>query len=55
MRREEVLGMFPEHMRGRWETVAGHAEYLQEIRLRAGSPAAVLIDQKEWFVDNAGA
>ena len=55
MRREEVLGMFPEHMRSRWETVAEHAECMQEIRLRAGSPAAVLIDQKEWFVDNMGA
>lgn len=54
MRREEVLGMFPEYMRSRWDTVAGHAESLQEIRLRAGSPPAVLIDHREWFVDTAG-
>lgn len=54
MRREEVLDMFPEYMRGNWETVAEHAGNLQEIRLRVGRPAAVLIGQREWFVDAAG-
>ena len=41
-------------MRGRWESVAERADSLQEIRLRANRPAAVLIDQKEWFVDETG-
>lgn len=54
MKREEVLDMFPEHMRGNWETVAGYADNLQEIRLRVGRPVTVLIGQKEWFVDVAG-
>lgn len=54
MRREEVLGMFPEHMRGRWETVAAQADDLQEIRLRVNRLAMVLINHREWFVDEAG-
>ena len=54
MRREEVLSMFPEHMRGRWETIAEQADDLQEIRLRVNGPAAVLINHREWFVDETG-
>ena len=54
MRREEVLSMFPDHMRGRWETVAVHADSLQEIRLRVNRPATVLLDRREWFVDETG-
>ena len=54
MRREEVLGMFPEHMRDRWKTVAEYADSLQEIRLRVGRPATAMIDHREWFVDAAG-
>lgn len=54
MKREEVLSMFPEHMRGRWETVAMHADSLQEIRLRVNRPAAVMLDHREWFVDETG-
>ena len=54
MRREEVLGMFPEYMRSQWETVAEYACSLQEIRLRVGRPAAVLINHRELFVDEAG-
>lgn len=54
MRREEVLYMFPEYMRGRWAAVAEHTESLQEIRLRVGYPPAVLINSREWFVDTTG-
>lgn len=54
MRHEEVLNMFPEAMRERWRMVAGRAECLQEIRLRVNAPAAVLMDQREWFVDADG-
>lgn len=46
--------MFPEHMRDRWERVAECAESLQEIRMRAGRPAAVMIDGRERFVDTGG-
>ena len=54
MRQEEVLRMFPQFMRGKWEKAAGHADRLQEIRLRVNAPAAVLIDNREWFVDAEG-
>ena len=54
MRQEEVLYMFPESMRSRWERTAKQADKLQEIRLRVNVPAAVLIDNREWFVDTEG-
>ena len=46
--------MFPEHMRSKWETVAGQAGCLQEIRLRVNRPAAVQIGHREWFVNEKG-
>lgn len=54
MRREEVLHMFPQSMRSRWEKVADQAEFLQEIRLRVNVPATVLLDNREWFIDTEG-
>lgn len=54
MRQEEVLRMFPQEMRRRWEQVAKRADGLQEIRLRVNVPAAVWIDSREWFVDVDG-
>ena len=46
--------MFPEQMRGRWNVVADSADSLQEIRMRVGRPATVLIAGKEWFVSTDG-
>ena len=46
--------MFPEQMRGRWNVVADSADSLQEIRMRVGKPATVLIAGKEWFVGTDG-
>lgn len=54
MGREEILYMFPEKMRGRWQEVANLCEQLQEIRLRAGRAATVILGQKERFIDAAG-
>ncbi len=54
MRQEEILRMFPQDMRKRWEQVAMQADGLQEIRLRVNVPAAVWIDNREWFVDTEG-
>lgn len=51
---EEILRLFPEKIRGRWREVAGQAEKLQEIRLRAGRPLTILVDGKERFVDPGG-
>ena len=54
MRREEILRLFPERIRDKWQEVAGQAEKLQEIRLRAEKPLTILVDGKEWFVDAKG-
>ena len=54
MRREEMLALFPERMRDRWKKAADHAGRVQEIRMRAGHPAAVRIDRREKFVDAGG-
>lgn len=54
MLQEEVLHMFPEPMRDRWRKVAGQADGLQEIRLRVQAPVTVLINNREWFVNEKG-
>ncbi len=51
---EEVLCLFPEGIRDRWREVAAQAESLQEIRLRAGMPLSVWMDNRERFVDRQG-
>lgn len=51
---EEVLRLFPEKIRDRWQEVARQAEKLQEIRLRAGTPLTILVDGRERFVDPGG-
>ncbi len=54
MRAEEFLGLFPEESRGRWREVAKLAKRLQEVRLRAGMPLTILVDNGERFVDRQG-
>ncbi len=54
MRAEEILSLFPEESRDRWRDVAKQAKRLQEIRLRAGMPLSILVDNKERFVDRQG-
>ena len=51
---EEILRLFPERIRRRWQEVAKYAEKLQEIRLRAGAPLTIFIDGKERFVNAEG-
>lgn len=55
MQKEEILHIFPDFMRTRWEKVAERAERLQEIRMRVNQPVIVLMDNKEWFLDTSGA
>lgn len=38
---EQILGLFPDFMRGMWEEAAGEAKSLQEIRLRADKPVKI--------------
>lgn len=54
MRAEEILGLFPEESRDRWREVARQAKRLQEIRLRAGMPLTIFVDNREFFVDMQG-
>ncbi len=54
MRAEEILNLFPEESRDRWREVAKQAKRLQEIRLRAGMPLSILVDNREYFVDRQG-
>lgn len=51
---EQVLGLFPEYMRFRWKKAAQAAKGLQEIRLRAKKPVILLLDGKEWFMEESG-
>ncbi len=54
MRAEEVLFLFPEESRDRWREAAKLAKRLQEIRLRAGMPLSILVDNREYFLDMQG-
>lgn len=54
MHRDEILRMFPEKMRGRWQETAQLCEKLQEIRLRVGRPVTIVVGAKERFVDIEG-
>lgn len=54
MQKEEVLHIFPDFMRPRWEKVAEQADRLQEIRLRVNQPVTVLMNNKERFLSERG-
>lgn len=54
MRAEEILSLFPEESRDRWREVAKQAKRLQEIRIRAGMPLSILVDNREYFLDMQG-
>lgn len=54
MRAEEILSLFPEESRDRWREVAKQAKRLQEIRIRAGMPLSILLDNREYFLDMQG-
>lgn len=54
MQKEEILHIFPDFMRPRWEKVAERADRLQEIRLRVGQPVTVLMDNREKFLSERG-
>ena len=45
MHREELLRMFPERMRDRWQETADLCGQLQEIRLRSGLPVTIYTEE----------
>lgn len=55
MRRgEEVIRLFPEHLRFKWRQVAQQGERLEEIRLRAQRPVILLVGGEEWYLEESG-
>ncbi len=49
-----ILQLFPKETRSLFEIVAGRAERVNEIRLRAGKPIIVMERSKEWFLNHDG-
>ena len=51
---EEVIRLFPEHLRFLWKNTAEEGAHLQEIRLRAQKPVILIIGGKEVYPDSSG-
>lgn len=51
---DDILRIFPEQMRPRWQKTAGFAQQLQEIRLRVAKPVLLYIDGMEFFQEETG-
>lgn len=54
VREGEILGMFPDFMRGLWGRAAKQAAHLQEIRLRAEKPVILRLEHNECFLSEDG-
>lgn len=52
--KQEILGLFPEDMWERWNETTEYAGTLQEIRLRAGKPIFLMMEQKERCISTKG-
>lgn len=48
------MQLFPEKFRAKWDTVAGQADRINEIRMRAGKPVLIYKNQKEFFLASDG-
>lgn len=53
-RREEILRIFPDYMKKRFEQVIVCADRLQEIRMAVGRPVRILLAGKEFFISGRG-
>lgn len=51
---DEVIRLFPEHLRFRWKNVAQQGGRLQEIRLRAQRPVMLYLHGEEWYLEDSG-
>ena len=51
---EDILGLFPDYLRGVWEHTAAQAAFLQEIRLRADGPVLLRLGRRECFLARDG-
>lgn len=51
---EEVIRLFPEHLRFQWKEAAGQGARLEEIRLRALRPVMICAGGEEWYLEESG-
>lgn len=51
---EKIGRLFPEELRPKWERAMRLGGRLQEIRLRAGQPAMLYLEDGEWFLGKTG-
>lgn len=53
-KRDEIIRIFPDHMKARWERALLQADKLQEIRLGVGRPVRLKFAGEEKFLSNRG-
>ncbi len=53
-KREDIIRIFPENMKSRWEKAVCKADKLQEIRIGAGQPVRLLVAGEERFLTRKG-
>lgn len=53
-KQEEILRIFPDYMRARWEKPLQRADKLQEIRMGIGQPVRLMLDGEERFLSCRG-
>ncbi len=53
-KREEILRMFPDNMKSRWDQAFLRADKLQEIRLGVGQPVRLIYSGEEKFLSGRG-
>ena len=53
-KREEIIRIFPESMKPRWEQALLHVDKLQEIRLGVGQPVRLITAGGERFLSGKG-
>lgn len=53
-KKEEILRIFPDYMKDKWEKVLCHADKLQEIRFGIGQPVRLFISGEEKFLSSDG-
>jgi len=51
---QQILQLFPEHLRFKWKACAQLGEQLLEIRLRVGLPVILVLEKEEVFMTETG-
>lgn len=53
-RQEDILRIFPDKMRSRWNMALQNADKLEEIRIGVGRPVRARLGGQEWFLSENG-